>query len=506
MKKLFGAFIISLLAFISCNNQTSNTETSTANDTVVTSPPTTNVADTTTAKQKEDFVLSPSDNSVTQTESKIEPTQTLSEILKKLDKSPQTFSVPANKDTTIICSEGTSINFKSNSFVSEVTGKEITGRIKISVKEYYKLSEMLFATLSTTSGKDILETGGMINITASSNNKNCILKKENTIGVGFPYKQKKENMQLFKGDWTNNKVNWTLNKSQSVSSSINSQSVFTIVENMPVFSGGETALKKYVEQKCQYPFSALDKKVEGTVYVSFVVDAYGEISGVGILKGANPSLDKVAYWIVSNMPSWEPGRQNGSPVSVQYNLPIKFSLKGTPVTPELIEKSKQFEKEIANVKVVYGNAMTTNDENFKKKFEEKENDSTLATTKLGVINSYLFTSSQLGWINCDRFFKNNTPRIDYVVDAGQSTDTRVTLVFHSLKAILNGGQYNNRYKFGNIPTGEKVTVVAMKRVDNRTLLAIKESTTATRGETNLAYEPVTMEKLKADMKKLEVLD
>ncbi len=498
MKKL-SPIILLVGLLISCNNPTSNNPGA-----VDTLAQVKESKDKSSIDKKQNLNPNAADNS--RSESAISASQSsesLSSILKKLDKTPQSFYIASNQDTIIICGEGTSLKFKGNTFVSETTGKEVIGRIKISVKEYYKLADMLIANLSTTSEKNILETGGMINLTATFNNENCILKKGNTVEIGFPYKRKKENMKIFNGNWTNNKVDWTVNNSSNIVPNISPQQVFSLVENMPEFKGGEKALFKYLDDNCPYPFSALDKNIEGTVYVSFVIDEFGEITNVAVKRGVNSILDKAAYWLVSNMPDWNPGRQNGKSIAVTFNLPISFKLKGKQITPERIAESKLFEKKIENINTAYGIA---NNFDFKMKFENRTNDTNLVSKPLGIINRYLFSTSQLGWINCDRFYPNNTPRIDYVIDAGESSENHASLVFHSMKAILDGYSTDTKFRFFRIPAGEKVTIVVIKKVNNEILLAVKESTTDVKGETNLTFETVTITKLKSEMEKLNTLN
>src|SRR5436189_246017 len=79
------------------------------------------------------------------------------------------------------------------------TNEEITDKIIISVKEYYKISDIILGKLSTTSNGNLLETGGMLNILATSNQEKCNLKKGKTIEIEFPRKVEKEGMQLYTG-------------------------------------------------------------------------------------------------------------------------------------------------------------------------------------------------------------------------------------------------------------------------------------------------------------------
>lgn len=106
--------------------------------------------------------------------------------------------------------------------------------------------------------------------------------------------------------------------------------VYTIVEVMPVYPGGQDAMIKFIGKNTVYPKSAKDGGKTGTVYITFVVDTSGNISNATVLRGvANaPELDAEALRVVNSMPAWTPGTQNGRKVRVQYNLPIKFSLTG----------------------------------------------------------------------------------------------------------------------------------------------------------------------------------
>ena len=77
----------------------------------------------------------------------------------------------------------------------------------------------------------------------------------------------------------------------------------------------------------KYPAVAKENGIQGTVYVNFVVWKDGKIRDVKILRGVNKMLDDEAVRVVKAMPTWNPGKQRGKPVSVSYNLPIKFTLR-----------------------------------------------------------------------------------------------------------------------------------------------------------------------------------
>lgn len=101
----------------------------------------------------------------------------------------------------------------------------------------------------------------------------------------------------------------------------------THVEEMPMFPGGEAELFKFLAKNIRYPPEAQDAGVSGVVYLTGVVDDSGTWTTKGIAKGAHPYLDYEAWRVLSLMPRWTPGKVDGVPVNVQYNLPIKFTLR-----------------------------------------------------------------------------------------------------------------------------------------------------------------------------------
>ncbi|MDD7596293.1 TonB family protein [Prevotella sp. SGI.027] len=103
--------------------------------------------------------------------------------------------------------------------------------------------------------------------------------------------------------------------------------VFDVVEQMPSFPGGNAALMKYLSENVKYPVVAQENGVQGRVVVSFVVEKDGHITDVKVVRSVDPSLDKEAARVVRSMPSWIPGKQNGSAVRVKYNVPVSFRLQ-----------------------------------------------------------------------------------------------------------------------------------------------------------------------------------
>ncbi|HXH19815.1 MAG TPA: TonB family protein [Chitinophagales bacterium] len=96
---------------------------------------------------------------------------------------------------------------------------------------------------------------------------------------------------------------------------------------MPEFPGGNHAFKKFMERTLVYPPVAKRLGIEGTVYVSFVVERDGSITDVKVIWSVHNLLDNEAMRVMKLMPNWKPGMQNGKPVRVRYKLPINFTLE-----------------------------------------------------------------------------------------------------------------------------------------------------------------------------------
>jgi len=104
------------------------------------------------------------------------------------------------------------------------------------------------------------------------------------------------------------------------------EDVFIVVETMPEFPGGRTALYKFLADNIKYPEKAKKDGIQGRVFVNFIVEKDGSVTNVKVIRGVTSELDKEAVRAVEMMPKWKPGVQRGKNVRVSFNLPIKFTL------------------------------------------------------------------------------------------------------------------------------------------------------------------------------------
>jgi TonB family protein len=101
---------------------------------------------------------------------------------------------------------------------------------------------------------------------------------------------------------------------------------FTVVEQMPMFPGGDVALLNYIGENTLYPEAAKTQNVQGRVIVRFCVSSKGTVTQLSVLKGVSPELDAEAIRVVGTLPKFQPGRQSGKDVPVWYMVPITFTL------------------------------------------------------------------------------------------------------------------------------------------------------------------------------------
>ncbi len=105
------------------------------------------------------------------------------------------------------------------------------------------------------------------------------------------------------------------------------EKILDVVEVMPEYPGGELELRKFIAMHVKYPSQAVKEGIQGKVYVKFVVDKTGEVSNIEIVRSVDPLLDAEAARVVSKLPTWSPGKNEGEAVNVYYTIPINFQLQ-----------------------------------------------------------------------------------------------------------------------------------------------------------------------------------
>lgn len=107
---------------------------------------------------------------------------------------------------------------------------------------------------------------------------------------------------------------------------LTTDTILVVVQKMPEFPGGDRAIMKYLRENINYPEKAMQKGIEGTVYITFMVETDGRITDVKLLRGIGGGCDEEAVRVIENMPNWKPGEIRDEVSRVAFTMPIRFSL------------------------------------------------------------------------------------------------------------------------------------------------------------------------------------
>ncbi|MEZ4937830.1 MAG: energy transducer TonB [Crocinitomicaceae bacterium] len=408
------------------------------------------------------------------------------------DKRKQVFKINTDKDTMLTCLEGTTIKIPKEAFENE-KGESISGEVEFVATEYYQLKDIMEADLTTKCGDRVLETGGTVNLRAFANKEKLKLKKGKELELGFPHQKKKEGMEIFQGIKKNGVIEWETPKIGDIISvperpngvcdyvpeiEEHIEDLFIFVEIMPQFPGGEIALMKYISDSIKIPSCMMGWSISGTSYIQFVVEKDGSISNVEAIRGLDPCVDSCAVEVIAKMPKWKPGEKRGKKVRTQFTIPIKFCLFGA-----------------------VNSCRTTNNPEIKIKVEEKiEEDKTVAKKMSNeAVGAYLLSTSNLGWINCDRFLKESN-LVSRSLAMGSGSDMKTFVIFKNYKSILRGNIVGTTAHLRNIPRNEEIIILALKKVNGENQLSIYEGTANSAIE--LKFKAVDAEYLKSKMNEL----
>ncbi|MBL7816136.1 MAG: energy transducer TonB [Saprospiraceae bacterium] len=397
-------------------------------------------------------------------------------------KQVQYFIFSSESDTTINGKEGTILKIPKLIFETE-TGSILKGNVKLELTEFLRTSDMVLANLTTESDEKPLETGGMLYINATDGLGNTIkIRSDRGIHIELPTPPNPKKMSLFYGQPDiNRRVNWQLAQAP-VNDSV-STNYLTIIEQSPEFPNGQAALFQYIQQKIVYPKIARENKVEGIVYVGFIVSSSGMITDAKVKRGIGYGCNEVALNIVKSMPRWRPGRSQGRAVSTAYTLPIRFQLT---------------DKNIQTVDRVIA-------ENFVSEDFVKDSATTNRFIEIEDKFDYIMRTQRLGWINCDRFLNfANTSRANFVVWTDKQ-DTEVRLVFKNFRSILSSwSQSDNKAYFKNIPIGEPVFFVATSPEGGKLNVAVVETTISKNENFTLHLKTVEKDEFLKELYRLDL--
>lgn len=394
-------------------------------------------------------------------------------VLAQIGPKPQTFLVPSNQASEIICAEGSTLKFDPGSFVYADNGQPVEGDVTISVTEYLTDASFVLAGLSTTSDKNLLESGGMIYVAVSAQERPCNLSTNSFYEVSLPAVNEEDGMQLFYSD--NDGKNWspanrgamldfrTFNtyRPEYINPTNNPRPrSFT---NAAEYPGGIKKMYEYLHEKVKIKEEFMDVTLKATCYVNLTITDKGKIVKVYTPKQISTYADKDIVTAFKTMQNWEVDIAPG--MTKKLLLPVKINLIRDP--SQLTIKEKTLSK--------------PESKRYDAKFES---------------DRYIMTVGQFGWINCDKFFNPEQTRTTVYIPSDSVSDVTMTLVFHSLRSVIGGIRYTSGFYFENIPAAEKITVIAVRINElGETELAMKETVVDDDPITDLVFNKVTKDEM-----------
>jgi hypothetical protein len=393
--------------------------------------------------------------------------------------STQSVTVKPTESVFLRGSQGTYVYIAPNSFVLEGSCKEPTGPVTISLQEFQSLPDILQADLSTTSGGRLLETGGMIYLSAAADGQQCALRQGTRAEVTFPGRSAGDGMQLFTGRMVNGKIDWLLQEQPYLRESNGCEGKPRDLFSDPWYPPGTGSLRQFMTGRLDWPDDRPGPITIVDVLAHYEINAEG-IAGKPSLEGSiSPGFDTLFAEALRRMPRWRPAFCNARPVSSAITQRISFWWPADATGNDVRIKCAVSQPFIDSTYPYYPRLRTT---------------------------AFTFQTPSLGWINCDRFLEDNRPQVELYVKTDAPAD--VKLVFHNIRSMMTGeladaSTTEAKSVFRNIPRGEPVTAVAFRQEGTQLYFAMAEGNTAAGKIENLVFEKTTKEDA---LKRLMALD
>lgn len=410
--------------------------------------------------------------------------QWLNELFTQLKKEPNQFVIDNRKDTTLFCQEGTALQIPAGSLGGNAN-------VLFTVKEIYKKSDMVLNQLSATSNKALLESGGMLQLTATVNDQPVDVVPNKPITVYMTdtssYMQQ---MQLFTGEKTTESLPNAVVRFNEKMEDVSSGAASTYMNWIPQY-------KYFVRNDPINEVRVLDldddnakviqrsKGLKGVFYRS----PDSKLSKVELTKLLQARYGDTYYKIkVKNYHTrnwlglhkkYHDGLQIGDSVWVDKRQADSRKWPYTATRNTTVRVMESLIDTVASNKM--GQALRTID------------------------NKYGINISRLGWINCDRFYNGSGENSNYVVQLGDSAANYYTLlVFNNINSVMNSYISGNTAIFPNVPVGMEVTVVSVGiNKKGQAVYAMQKAVTDKAGLSGISYQPAEAAALPNALSKLD---
>jgi hypothetical protein len=446
------------------------------------------------------------------------PVQSLTDVLTSLAPKASAFEMDPDAKTMLLKGEKGTVVYISRDAFQFADGTVPTGTINIELKECYSLTDMIGQNMSTTSGDRILETGGMVYFQATSDGKQLSLKDKKAIVVAFPKGSQTKEMDLFYSVTLNDTLTtWVPDYSMSqVEAQKAAQADSTLTE-------GDSGV--YEGVAAQYPIEMTDDLFDyGFVAHGFSIDLETfQLAGqnrtiLAYIEDRATIADSTARRFVKN--DWRVpiefgvdgrGKIVNLKVPDDYKQFGKYNAYAVQVVRKYLENAPAFDLSAGKEGIIQDwnhyflairGTKQLNQDRFKKRFREQyASYTTQAIQKMdkNALDYYMFAVTEMGWINCDRFWDTDDPKIDFIVKTKAPGDAKVQLVFQDINSIMTGKYKNGQLVFENVPVGRKVKVIGINYANGKPAMATAETAVNKDGFELSTFREFTLDELEREL-------
>lgn len=407
------------------------------------------------------------------------------------------FSISATSDTTVFGPQGTHFFIEKETFQFP-DGTPVTDSIKISLKEFYKKSDIVLADYLTEYNGRFIENGGMIYVTASSKGQVIEIKEDKIIVVHFPKSQDKDKeMDLSYADQNANDTsftNWMVKTPdlEKLVAKLGSWGYEWVSEDdsteflLVPKNGVDTAdflnhihISNFIST---YNFSkttlkAISQCNDGLgVRTEFIIDKNGKIKNPEICSAISNVAAKEILQFLRQLPDFKPGKNNKGEIIERLGL-VTINTETVRIQSTDAEYLRSFDSKYSK---------------YKNKAIKNINDAEL--------KYHVFSVPKLGWINCYRFLESKMTT-DYIVKT-QEKDTKIKMVFKDINGVLIANSKDGKFVFSNVPLGRQVTIVGIKNINGQFHTAFQETTISDKPLETLVFKETTLTEFKQLLEKL----
>jgi hypothetical protein len=416
----------------------------------------------------------------------INKVQLLKDVLSTLEKKEELFIINNQHDTLIQCKEGTMLLIPANSLSG-------ANNVEFSVKEFYKESDIVLNQLTTLSDKNQLISGGMLQLTATANGKNITVNPATPIKIYLPDTSASNmlDMQLFNGQ----EVNSPLEQTTIATPILSVRSINWVPQNQ-YFQKKKMITQVRVLNIIDQPFKIKERSKGNIGY--FTIEEDSLVIDKELLK--QQLKEKFGYYKVklryNNRDRFRSAtdrdydyiyaKKIGDSVWMDKTMADRNKLTGTASRQLMVNES-------------YNDLVTTTtNQNF---FNGIYSPSVINSLN----NKFSININKLGWINCDKFYRDKRNKIQFTVNLNDSAKNYQTmLVFDRIKSIMNGYAVGNKVIFTDVPEGEKVRVVSIG-IDqsNKLIVAVQPAIINQTALSGIKFEQSTPVQLATSLSKID---